>query len=89
MKLQKSEIGRTSLIEIPYWNKYTMTIREAAEYFHHGAKKLYQFVKSSESDAKYLMRNGNRIMTSGRLHLQRYPYLTVKTEKNVEEIDMA
>lgn len=27
------------MIEIPIWEKYTLTIREAAEYFHIGEKK--------------------------------------------------
>ena len=26
--------------EIPYWERYMLTIREAAEYFHIGEKKI-------------------------------------------------
>ena len=28
--------------EIPFWERYMLTIREAAEYFHIGEKKLRQ-----------------------------------------------
>lgn len=49
------------MTEIPYYKKYMMTIREAAEYFHLGEKTLRQIVESAP-DAKYLMRHGNRIM---------------------------
>ena len=30
--------------EIPYWEKYMLTLREAAEYFHIGEKKMRQIV---------------------------------------------
>ena len=30
------------MIEIPYWEKYMLTLREAAEYFHIGEKKMRQ-----------------------------------------------
>lgn len=31
--------------EIPYWERYMLTIREAAEYFHIGEKKMRQIVE--------------------------------------------
>ena len=30
--------------EIPFWERYMLTIRKAAEYFHIGEKKLRQFI---------------------------------------------
>ena len=30
--------------EIPYWEKYMLTLQEAAEYFHIGEKKKCQIV---------------------------------------------
>lgn len=29
------------MIEIPYWEKYMLTLREAAEYFHIGEVRLW------------------------------------------------
>ena len=49
------------MIEIPYWEKYMLTLREAAEYFHIGEKKMRQIVEEN-MDAKFLLENGNRVM---------------------------
>lgn len=49
------------MIEIPLWEKYTLTIREAAEYFHIGEKKLRQIVEEN-SDADFILMVGNRAM---------------------------
>jgi hypothetical protein len=54
------------MIEIPYWEKYMLTLREAAEYFHIGEKKMRQIVEEN-MDAKFLLENGNRIMIKKKL----------------------
>ena len=54
------------MIEIPYWEKYMLTLREAAEYFHIGEKKMRQIVDEN-MDAKFLLENGNRIMINRKL----------------------
>ena len=54
------------MIEIPYWEKYMLTLREAAEYFHIGEKKMRQIVEEN-MDAKFLLENGNRIMIKRKL----------------------
>ena len=54
------------MIEIPYWEKYMLTLREAAEYFHLGEKKMRQIVDEN-MDAKFLPENGNRIMIKRKL----------------------
>ena len=54
------------MIEIPYWEKYMLTLREAAEYFHIGEKKMRQIVDEN-MDAKFLPENGNRIMIKRKL----------------------
>ena len=64
------------MTEIPYWNKYMMTVREAAEYFHLGEKKIRQIVEE-EPEAKYLMKNGNRVMIKRKLFEK---YLNKKSE---------
>ena len=40
--------------EIPYWEKYMLTLREAAEYFHIGEKKMRQIVDEN-MDANFLL----------------------------------
>ena len=54
------------MIEIPYWEKYMLTLREAAEYFHIGEKKMRQIVDDN-TDAKFLLENGNRVMIKRKL----------------------
>ena len=52
--------------EIPYWEKYMLTLREAAEYFHIGEKKMRQIV-DDKLDANFLLESGNRIMIKRKL----------------------
>ena len=54
------------MIEIPYWEKYMLTLREAAEYFHIGEKKMRQIVDDN-MDANFLLESGNRIMIKRKL----------------------
>ena len=49
------------MTDIPYWEKYMLTLREAAEYFHIGEKKMRQIVDEN-MDADFLLTSGNRIM---------------------------
>ena len=52
--------------EIPIWEKYTLTIREAAEYFHIGEKKKRQIVDENP-DADFILMFGNRAMIKRKL----------------------
>ena len=54
------------MTNIPYWEKYMLTLREAAEYFHIGEKKLRQ-IEEEKMDANFLLTNGNRIMIKRKL----------------------
>lgn len=56
---QQSKGGQ--ILQIPYWERYLLTIREAAEYFHIGEKKLRQIVEEN-STADFIIMNGNRVM---------------------------
>ena len=47
--------GRT----IPTWERYTLSVEEAAEYFRIGENKLRKMVNENK-DADYLLWNGNR-----------------------------
>ena len=55
---------------IPFWEKYTLTIREASEYFHIGEKKMRQIVEEN-LDADFVIMNGNRAMIK-RKYFEKY-----------------
>lgn len=59
--MEKSELN-----SIPVWKKYTLTIQEAAVYFHIGEKKLRKLVEEN-TDADYVIMNGNRMMIKRKL----------------------
>ena len=44
---------------IPIWEKYTLTIEEAASYFRIGENKLRRII-SENGNAEYILWNGNR-----------------------------
>lgn len=46
---------------IPFYERYLLTVDEAAAYFHIGAKKMYELV-TAHPGAKWLLRNGKRLM---------------------------
>ena len=45
--------------QVPIWEKYTLTVEEAAAYFRIGENKLRQLV-NEHPDAEYILWNGNR-----------------------------
>ena len=51
-----------SIVTIPVWERYTLSIEEAAAYFRIGENKLRKIV-SENKDADYLLWNGNRPQT--------------------------
>lgn len=46
--------------QIPIWEKYTLTVEEAAAYFRIGEGKLRRIIEEDPS-ADYILFNGNRI----------------------------
>lgn len=46
--------------EIPIWEKYTLSIEEAALYFRIGENKLRALIDEDKT-AKFLLWNGNRV----------------------------
>ena len=52
--------------KVPLWEKYILTIQEAAEYFHIGEKKLRRLVEEQEN-ADFIIMNGNRVMIKRKL----------------------
>ncbi len=49
-----------SKIDIPVWERYTLTIEEASRYFRIGENKLRRLAEENK-DADWLIMNGNRI----------------------------
>lgn len=47
--------------EMPFWEKYTLTIREAAEYFHIGEKRIREIVEE-DARADFILWVGTRAM---------------------------
>lgn len=48
-------------VDMPFWEKYTLTIREAAEYFHIGEKKMRRIAEEN-INSDFVIMNGNRVM---------------------------
>ncbi|MDI3075028.1 excisionase [Clostridioides difficile] len=49
-----------SAIDIPVWERYTLTIEEASRYFRIGENKLRRLAEENKN-ANWLIMNGNRI----------------------------
>ena len=62
--------------EIPIWQKYTLSIEEAAEYFRIGQKRLRQMVADNPA-AEYILMNGNRVQIKRKLFEQYIDTATV------------
>ena len=52
--------------KIPIWEKYTLSVEEAAAYFRIGEAKLRRLI-SENADADYILWNGNRPQIKRRL----------------------
>lgn len=46
---------------VPIWEKFTLTISEASEYFNLGEKKL-RFLADSYNDYGFVLQNGNKTL---------------------------
>ncbi len=49
------------MVEIPVWEKYALTIDEAAAYFHIGVKKLRKMVDENVN-ADFIVMNGTKVL---------------------------
>ena len=56
-------------MEVPFWKKYTLSVEEAAAYFRIGENKLRNLI-SRNSNAKYLLWNGNIVQIKRKLFEQ-------------------
>jgi excisionase family DNA binding protein len=51
---------------LPWWEKYTLTVEEAAAYFGIGAKALRKLLKE-HMDADFVIRNGAKVQIKRKL----------------------
>lgn len=56
---ENADLNRAITRSIPFWERYTLTISEAASYFRIGEHKLRRIV-NEDKDANFLLWNGNR-----------------------------
>lgn len=67
MRLYNSEYIKKGILikmrenNVPLWQKYTLTIAEASEYFNIGEKKLRQLVQEYDS-ADFILNNGVKVL---------------------------
>ena len=47
--------------DIPVWRKYTLSVQEAAKYFHIGDKKLRKLIDENP-DAEFILWNGSNYL---------------------------
>lgn len=47
------------VVEVPVWERYTLSVEEAAVYFRIGENKLRKIIGENE-DADFILWNGNR-----------------------------
>ena len=47
--------------KVPVWEKYTLTIAEASDYFNIGESKLRRFLSEHERES-YILMNGTKIL---------------------------
>ena len=52
--------------ECPVWERYTLSIEEAADYFRIGQRRLRQ-IAAENPNAEFILMNGNRIQIKRRL----------------------
>ena len=53
-------------IEIPVWEKYSLSIQEAAAYYRVGENKLRRILVENQ-DANFVFYNGNRVQIKRKL----------------------
>ena len=54
-------MARNKKENIAFYDRYLLTVEEAAVYFHIGSKKMRDMIKD-HAGAKWILYNGNRIM---------------------------
>ena len=58
-ELQESIAIKRESLQIPWWEKYTLSVQETAEYFGFSDKKVRQIIDANET-AAFILWNGTR-----------------------------
>ena len=61
MANSKNNVREKNYFDIPVWRRYTLTIEEAAGYYHIGEGKLRMLIDQNPYEDFYVM-NGNRAL---------------------------
>ena len=61
MKTERTGYGTMKEIMIPVWERYALTVNEAAEYYHIGESKLRR-IAEEHPNADFIIMNGNRVL---------------------------
>lgn len=67
--MRKEGMSKMSGLLIPFWERYTLSIEEAAVYFRIGEKKLRQLTLDNPT-ADFILMNGNRVQIKRKLFEQ-------------------
>ena len=59
IQLNSERQNTDSVYDVPLWEKYTLSVEEAAQYFRIGRAKLRKLIAENEN-APYILWNGNR-----------------------------
>ena len=51
---------REKNMQLPWWEKYTLTLEEASDYFGIGEKTLRRFIKEHQNE-RFIILNGTKI----------------------------
>ena len=65
----KTDELKKELLQIPWWNKYTLSVQEAAEYFGFSDKKVRKIIDEHENES-FILWNGTRPRIKRRLFEQ-------------------
>ena len=83
MANSKSNVNEKNYFDIPVWRRYTLTIEEAAGYYHIGEGKLRMLIDQNPHEDFYVM-NGNRALIK-REKFERYLDQATAVEKIIRQ----
>jgi excisionase family DNA binding protein len=55
------EVMKKEADKVPVWEKYTLTIAEASDYFNIGENKLRRFLSEHKGES-YILMNGTKVL---------------------------
>ena len=58
-KLQDTTEPKREFLQMPWWNKYTLSVQETAEYFGFSDKKIRKIIDEHENEG-FILWNGTR-----------------------------